>query len=199
MCTATKYFIIFCSLAFIAFQVNLIVRDYSDSRIITVVKDVPKVQLTELKAYQITSYAHFEQANVIVQPVTFSDKLLLTSDQGNLVSILLKIIASLLFAWYIFKLTANNLFSGRRYLNAVFVMILLLFSALMVSAGLKHTIEFWKNTYEKDIISNAGRHSFTVLDNSDTMLYIIVLWIVPLFYRYFGSYYSKIKDAMPAV
>jgi hypothetical protein len=181
MYTAIKYIIIICTLAYIALQVSLIVRDYSDSRIITVVKDVPKAQMTELKARKISAYGHFEQANVIVQPVTFSDKLLLTSNQGNLVSILLKIIACLCFAWYMFKLKADNLFSRSSYLNAALVMISLLLSALMVSMGLNHTVEFWKATYEKSL-GNTGRDGFSVLDNSATVTDFIVFWMVSFLY-----------------
>jgi hypothetical protein len=107
MNNAIKYFVMFYILAFAGFQVADVIREFSDTRVITVTKKMPNTETTELKGYHITK-DHFEKANIKVQPTSFSDDLLLTGDEGNLLSNLLKIGACFCLAWYVFKLRPRS-------------------------------------------------------------------------------------------
>jgi hypothetical protein len=188
---AVKYFAIVVVLAFAGVQVMYIVKEFSDTRIITVTKKVPNTQTLELKGYHITK-DHFEKADVRMQPISFSDYLLLTSEKGNLLSIILKIAACLSFAWYVFKLRADNLFSISGYGIAYLTCGLYLLSTFAYSNGLQHTTEFWNYTYWHAKDGPIIHKGFFVMDDANQWFSLIGTAFIMIFYRSFAGYPKKI-------
>jgi hypothetical protein len=193
---AVKYFAIIVVLAFAGVQVMYIVKEFSDTRIITVTKKVPNTQTLELKGYHITK-DHFEKADVRVQPNNFSDYLLLTSYKGNLLSIMLKIGACLCVAWYAFKLKPYNLLSIRQYGTLFLAFILYVFSVFAYNSGMQHNSEFWNYTYWHDKSGPVIQKGFFVVDDARHSYSFIVLAFICLFYQYFVGYPKKLATDSP--
>jgi hypothetical protein len=169
MSNKNKYLFILIILAFIGYQFYLIVNDFSSTRIIQVQKEIYESKEKDyFKNYDIEN-APFEQFDIKVSPKTFWDYLLLTNEDGNLLSIILTVMGSLCFAWYIFKLEPATLFDEKYFKWLILSIGFAAFVFIAADSGFWHTSYFWKNSIKDK--TDYWKHNFYINGKNHLMFY----------------------------
>jgi hypothetical protein len=181
-------------LVFICVQIFLIADKFSGTRIIEVQKRDYRNVVTFSKSFRIKGTV-VEDYNLKVQPKDFWDSMLLTNEDGNLLSILFKIAVSLSLIWYFFNLNYDNVFS-KRSLNIVWMTLLLIGCTVLARYfGRSHTKDFWDNLSTSNGVSQEMRYMFDVPKYNVTFFnFFIPLMILFNLYRYFVDHQAGKSD-----
>jgi hypothetical protein len=171
MVLSRKYLFAAILIGFISYQLYLIVTEFSSTRIIQVQKEIYEGDEKDyLKKYDIVN-APFEQFDIKVSPTTVLDYLLLTNNEENLFTLILKIVAGVLGLIYIYKLGHGNLFEIKIMNWARFSIIMIALSYLVLSFGLDHTKDFWKSIYSSQSKIDFWKYEFYINTKNNFLLY----------------------------
>lgn len=191
-----RFFPIAIILVFICVQIFLIADKFSGSRIIEIQKRNYRGVVTFSKSFRVGGTV-VEDYNLKVQSKDFWDNMLLTNEDGNLLSILFKITASVSLIWYLFNLNYDNVFS-KRSLNIVWITLILIFCTVSAHYyfGRSHTKDFWDTMCTSNGISQEMRYMFDVPKNNCTYFnFFLPLIMLLTIYRYFVDHRAgKLED-----
>jgi hypothetical protein len=137
---------------YIIIQIFTIATEYSSPITILIKKENYRKEIDSVTHDSIVydvykQFKTYEAFHVKVKAKTFWDKLLLTNEDGNLMSEIFKIATSLALARYIFRLQPENVFTGKSL--TYFWLTALLFIGIpeSYSIGAEHTRDFWRDYY----------------------------------------------------
>ena len=132
-----------------------------------------------------------EVFDVKVKPNDFWDRMLLTHEDENILTDIVKALAGLAFAWYIFKLEYDNVFSKRSFYFFWLALFLSVWTFLTLDIGAGHTSSFYedlsaaknhdKSNYDYEF--ERGLKTTAILHNY--WLFVWVPMIIMNFYKTF--------------
>ncbi|MDR3695580.1 hypothetical protein [Mucilaginibacter sp.] len=138
-----------------------------------------------------TASPKIEVFDVKVKPNDFWDRMLLTHEDENILTDIVKALAGLAFAWYIFKLEYDNVFSKRSFIVFWLALSLSILTFLALDIGAGHTSSFYhdlsaaknhdKSNYDYEF--ERGLKTTTLLHNY--WMYLWVPMIIMNFYKTF--------------
>ena len=99
-----------------------------------------------IKGYK-TANVKVEVFDVNVKPHDCWDRLLLTHEDENILTDIVKVFAGLAFAWYIFKLEYENVFSNRSLNLFWLALFLSIVTVLTLDIGVTHTQYFYRDLF----------------------------------------------------
>jgi len=187
-----KYILLLVSLIFIINRGYLIIKEFSESRIIEVRKEIyDNDEKDYLKGYEITN-APFEQFDIVVAPKSFWDYLLLTNKDGNFLSLILQLASSCCLFLYISMLDFNNITwqRGRLLFIAGY---LIAFAFLAIDFGLDHTKTFWESIYSYHRKTNFWKYAFYVETKNNMLIYLYASLVVLGAFKNIMWYYRTPK------
>ena len=170
-------------------QAFTIVTEFSGTRLIVVKKEdyTKRIDSVTKDSLQKTS---FETYHFKVQPKSFWDKLLLTNEDGNLLSILFKIASALGAAWFIYNLQFDNLFSKKSF-NTIWLT--LFFAVGILEAyyfGASYTKDFWVDHYLSKVGNTQASYNFFGYSKIPWSYYWYIMFAVWL-YRSFVDHHNE--------
>ena len=139
-------------------------------------------RLSKYKRLAVEDYA-VGQFGVKVTPNTFWDSPLLTCEDGNLLSSLLKIAAVLLFCRYNIRASYDNMLTRKSLYLLYFIMVTGIAAYYALYEGIKHTQEFWEALYTAR--TGLNFHSDYRTDDTYLLWALVVLGFVFNFYKMF--------------
>lgn len=179
---------------YIFVQLFSIVPRLTGPQTITVYKENYQDTNAYIKGYKIV-HSKIEVFDVKVRANDFWDRILLTHEDENLLVDFLKAASGLVFAWYIFKLNYDNLFSKKSFNLFWLGLFLSVMSYVAFDIGAAHTSDFYGDLYltkggDKlaDYYFERGLKINTILHNY--WMYLWVPMILINFYKTFKKHHE---------
>jgi hypothetical protein len=168
---------------FIVVEIFTIFNDYNGTR---------SIQVVQSTYHDTATIARIKVANVSVQkfqvkvkPKDVWDDLLLTNEDGNLLSIVFKIMVGMSLAWYIYHLEYDNIFT-KNSLNRFSILLYMIISVIAAyDWGQLHTRDFWKSFYTL----HGGDKQDSVFSFDSGVNHYLAFYMIPLnlIYNFYKS------------
>jgi len=172
--TSFKYLTYFVTGLYIFFELVSIIPQLSGPQTITVYKRTYTDSDAYIQGYKREPFS-VEIFNIKVKPNGFWDRILLTDENENLLSDVLKVATAILFVFYIYNLRFDNIFSNKSF-NIIWVTIFIcVLSYMAYDIGADHTKDFFTKLY-----TSSGGKELTKYDfqrNSRIRIIDHNLWI----------------------
>jgi len=183
---------------FLAVQVYLIANEFWGTRTIEIKMKRYGDSAIYLKGIHPDGVP-LNQFVVRVKPQTLGDILLLTNSKGNLLGILFKIAAAIVFTCFIFNLSYSSLFSIKSF-NLIWLAVALVGCVLIARCiGLNHTRDFWNKLYASEGGGHDKRFDLYIDTRYGLKYYAIPVIFILSIYRYFIAQHAKVSNNLAEV
>jgi hypothetical protein len=178
---------------YLVFQLISIIPQFSGPNTITVYKKNYRDSNTYIKGYKAEG-VKFETFNVKVKPKDIWDRLLLTADDDNLLMDFVKMAASLVFAYYVYNLQYDNVFSNKSFWFFVGTLYTCFLCYAAFIFGIYHTMDFWKELYAAKGGSEQNSWDFeldtktAIFRNNRFWFYYWIFFILTQLYKTFNKH-----------
>ncbi|MDP9075860.1 MAG: hypothetical protein M3O71_00405 [Bacteroidota bacterium] len=175
-----KFVVFLCLGLFVLVQSFLLVPEFSGKKKITVYKRNYMDSNSYIRGYKSES-AHIDVFNVKVNPKGFWDRLLLTNEEdGNLLVGFAKILFCLVFAFYMYNLEYENIFSTQSFNIFTATLFCCMLVYMVYYFGELHTRDFWRDFYQAHTGDDSNRFDFQLgLQDHSTFKNQLYLYVVP--------------------
>ncbi len=183
---------------YIAIQLFSIALQFSGAKIITVYKGNYPDSDAYISGYK-TENGSIKKFDVRVKPKDVWDRLLLTHEDDNLLSDLFKIAASVAFAFYIYNLSYDNIFSKKSFNLFWLTLCFCVFNYCAYYWGTSYTRDFYSDLYKAHGGDIYVGHDFQSGPKFGVMIqggwpYYVIIMILLNFYKVFNRRHEGKPD-----